>query len=150
MMTSHVSMNTPLSEGARAKSDSNALPLIEAHVVAPRVVEPRCLRRGLGRDGGGLFERATVLEIGRDSPRPECVVADFGPDIGRCRAELQWEYGDSLLNPIWGRSDKKNRQFLAKPAKTWYCFSEISISSTRTVRGATRERGFGVKTGSDS
>jgi hypothetical protein len=105
-------MNRPLSEGARANSDSNALHLIEAHVVAPPVVEPRCLRRSVARDGGGLFERATVLEIGRDSPRPECVVTDFGPDIGRCRAELQWEYGDSSLTPIGDAPMRKIDNFL--------------------------------------
>src|SRR3984885_588419 len=34
-----------------------------------------------------------------------------------------------------GMLTKKNRQFLANPAGTCYCFSERSVSSTRTLRG---------------
>lgn len=29
-----------------------------------------------------LSKRAAVFEIGRDARRPECVVADFGIDVG--------------------------------------------------------------------
>jgi hypothetical protein len=45
------------------------LDLIEAHLVAPAIVELRGARRGMVRHRRGLFERAAVLEIGRDLDR---------------------------------------------------------------------------------
>jgi hypothetical protein len=35
------------------------------------------------RHRGGLFERAAVLQIGRDPGRPEAVIAELGSDAGR-------------------------------------------------------------------
>ena len=78
------------------KSNQNALHLVQAHVVAPPVVELGCPRGGVVRHGGGLFERAAVLEIGRDARRPKRVIADFRPDIGRCRAAADHGVGIGL------------------------------------------------------
>jgi hypothetical protein len=33
---------------------------------------------------------------------------------------------------------KKNRQFLAKPARVWYCFSEIPASDAKLLMGDAR------------
>jgi hypothetical protein len=48
-----------------------------------------------------------------------------------------------------GARDKKNRQFLAKPAGTWYCFSESPISPQAHLTDQARPD-FGVRTGIDS
>ena len=48
------------------------------------------------RHGGGLFERAAVLEIGRDPGRPERVVADLRLDVGRRRAAADHGVGIGL------------------------------------------------------
>jgi hypothetical protein len=60
----------------------NPLHLVEAHVVAPAIVKLRGAGRGVVRHRGGVFERATVFQIGRDAGRPEGVIADPGVDAG--------------------------------------------------------------------
>jgi len=47
----------------------NPLDLIEAELVPPAIVELRRARRSMVRHRRGLFERAAVLKIGRDSDR---------------------------------------------------------------------------------
>ena len=59
--------------------------LIKAELVAPTIVELRRARRDVVRHRRGLFERAAVLEIGRDAGCPEAVVAELGCDAGRRR-----------------------------------------------------------------
>jgi hypothetical protein len=44
-----------------------------------------------------------------------------------------------------GMLDKKNRQFLAKPARIWYCFSEMTIDPLALFTGAARLEAFGAK-----
>ena len=55
----------------RQALDHDALDLIEAEFLAPAIVELRRARRGVVRHRRGLFERAVVLQICRDSRRPE-------------------------------------------------------------------------------
>jgi hypothetical protein len=45
---------------------------------------------------------------------------------------------------------KKNRQFLAKPAGVWYCFSEMTISQVRTSRRRHATGPSASKAGNDS
>ena len=75
----------------RMRSTSSRL-----NVVAPPVIELGRPRGSVVRHGGGLFERAAVLEIGRDAGRPERVVADFGLDVGRRRASADHGVGVGL------------------------------------------------------
>jgi len=65
--------------------DHNPLDFIEAHLVAPAIVELGRARRGVVRHRRGLFERAAVLQIGGDTRRSEAVVAQLGGDTG-CRS----------------------------------------------------------------
>jgi hypothetical protein len=44
-----------------------------------------------------------------------------------------------------GTPIKKNRQYLAKLAGTWYCFSENSDKPARRFPWTMRDLGFGVK-----
>lgn len=53
--------------------------LRQCDLVAPPVVD-------LGRAGGGVFQRAAVLEVGGHPGRAETVVADAGCDPGGLRA----------------------------------------------------------------
>ena len=48
------------------------------------------------RHGRGLFERAAVLEIGRDPGCPETVIAKLGVDPGRGRAPADHRIGVRL------------------------------------------------------
>jgi len=63
--------------------NQNPLDLVEAHFVAPAVVELGGAGAGMVGHRCGLLQRAAVLEIGRDARRPETVVADLGLDAGR-------------------------------------------------------------------
>src|SRR5271169_2715288 len=76
--------------------DHNPLDLIEAELVAPAIVELRRARRGVVRHRRGLFQRAAVLEIGRDAGRPEAVVAEFGCDAGTGRPPADHRVGVRL------------------------------------------------------
>jgi hypothetical protein len=58
-------------------SNRNPLHFVEAHLVAPAIVELRGAGRGVVRHGGRIFERAAVFQIGRDAGRPEGVIADW-------------------------------------------------------------------------
>ena len=51
--------------------DHNPLDFIEAHLIAPAIVELGRARRGVVRHRRGLFERAAVLEIDGDPCRSE-------------------------------------------------------------------------------
>jgi len=44
--------------------------------------DPRASPEGYTSPWRRLFERAAVLEIGRNARRPECVVADLGLNAG--------------------------------------------------------------------
>ena len=46
----------------------------------PAIIELRRARRGVVRHRGGLFERAAILEVGRDPRRAEGTIADLGGD----------------------------------------------------------------------
>lgn len=48
------------------------------------------------RHGGGLFQRAAVLEIGRDAGRPEAVVAGFRGNAGGSEAPPDHRVGVGL------------------------------------------------------
>jgi hypothetical protein len=65
-----------------AISDHHALNLVEAHLVAPSVIELGGARRGVVRNAGCFFERAAVLEIGGNARRAKAVIADLGRDAG--------------------------------------------------------------------
>jgi hypothetical protein len=62
----------------------------------PTKKELRRACRGMVRHGGGVFERPAVLQIGRDSGRPERVIADFGGDVGRRGAAADHGIGIGL------------------------------------------------------
>jgi predicted DNA-binding ribbon-helix-helix protein len=49
-----------------------------------------------------------------------------------------------------GRLIKKNRQFLAKRAATWYCFSERPISPASTFHGRRATETLALRAGNDS
>ena len=63
-------------------SDQYPFDLIEAHLVAPPVVKLRRPGAGMGGLRCGLLQRPAVLKIGRDTGRPETVVADPRLDPG--------------------------------------------------------------------
>ena len=63
----------------------NAVDLVETNLVAPAIVELRGARRRVVRHHRGLFQRAAVFEVSRDSRRPEAVVPEFGGDASRRR-----------------------------------------------------------------
>src|ERR1700678_1664724 len=69
---------------ARCASPSNRNPLhlVEAHLVAPAIVELRGPGRGVVRHSGGVFERAAVFQIGCNPCRPEGLIADLRLDAG--------------------------------------------------------------------
>jgi hypothetical protein len=60
----------------------NPLDLVEAHVIAPAIVELRRARRGLVRHRRGFLQCAAVLENGRDPGCAETVVAKPSFDAG--------------------------------------------------------------------
>jgi hypothetical protein len=60
----------------RFRLNRNALDLVEAHLVVPAIVELGGAGRGVVRHGGGVFERAIILQIRRDAGRRESVIAD--------------------------------------------------------------------------
>src|SRR5260370_37354613 len=61
----------------------NPLDFIEAEFIAPGIIELRRARRGMVCLCRGFFERAAVVEIGRDPGRAEAVVAELGSNAGR-------------------------------------------------------------------
>src|ERR1017187_7372142 len=77
-------------------SDQYPFDLIEAHLVAPPVIELRRPGAGMVGHGRGLLQRPAVLEIGRDAGRPETVVADLGLDPGRLGAPANHLVGVGL------------------------------------------------------
>jgi len=83
---------------AAGHRDSNQHPLhlVEAHLVVPAIVELRRACRGVVGHGGGLFERAAVLEVGGDPGRAKREVADLGRDAGRSRAPTDHRVGVCL------------------------------------------------------
>src|SRR5271155_2560595 len=87
-------------EGDRASHDRwsnhNSLDLIEAHLVAPAIVELRRARRGMVPHRSGLPERAAILEIGGDPGRPEAVISEPGRDACRGRAPADHRIGVRL------------------------------------------------------
>ena len=62
-------------------SNQDSLDLIEAHVITSPVIEPRCARALVVGDFLGVFERAAVLQIGRDAGGSECVAPDGGGEL---------------------------------------------------------------------
>ena len=77
-------------------SDQNPLDLVETHLVAAPVVELRRTSAGMIGHGGGLLQRAAVLEICRDARGPEAVIADLGLDPGRLGAPANHLVGVGL------------------------------------------------------
>src|SRR5271167_3872104 len=59
-------------------SNRNPLHLVEAHLVAPAIVELRRARRGVVRHRRSVFQRAAVLEVRGDAGRAERVIAYNG------------------------------------------------------------------------
>src|SRR5258708_4573202 len=74
----------------RSTLNRNPLHLVEAHVVAPAIVGLRGAGRGVVRHRGGVFQRAAVFQIRRDTGRPEGVIADLRLDAGLARAGGSW------------------------------------------------------------
>jgi hypothetical protein len=70
-----------------AGSNRNPLHLVEAHLVASAIVELCGAGRGVVRHGGRVFERAAVLQVRRDSGRPEGMIADPGLDASGAGAK---------------------------------------------------------------
>jgi hypothetical protein len=73
----------------------------------------------------------------------------------RLRDRSAFPRGGEIARSRPGKLDKKNRQFLAKPAGTWYCFSERPTSPARTsdgrrATGATCNWAFGLRAGNGS
>lgn len=77
-------------------SNHHPLDLIKAHFIVPPVIELRraCARMVCHR--GGFFKCPAILEIGRDSRRPETVIADLGLDADRHAPPLNHRPGVRL------------------------------------------------------
>src|SRR4051812_19188346 len=69
-------MNPPV------RSDPDALDLSEGEAVVAAVVELGGAGAGVVGHGGGVLQRAAVLEVGGDAGGAEAVVADRGGDAG--------------------------------------------------------------------
>jgi hypothetical protein len=77
-------------------SHPDPLHLIEAHFLAPPIVELRRSRAGMVRHLRRLLQRAAVLQIRRDPGCPEAVIAKLGRDAGRRRASADHCIGVGL------------------------------------------------------
>jgi hypothetical protein len=69
LQSAHIAGSRNLSKLSFADLNCNPFHLIEVHLVAPAIVELRRARRSVVRHGGGVFERAAVLEVRRN---PRC------------------------------------------------------------------------------
>ena len=73
----------------------NPLHLVEAHFVAPAIVELRRAGRGMVCHRRSVFERAAIFQIGGDARCPKGVIADLGLDAGA--ASTPADHGVSIL-----------------------------------------------------
>lgn len=80
----------------RPRSNLNPLDLIERHVVAASVIKLRHRGRGMVRYIARDFERAAILEIGRDTCAAHAVVADL--PIAELRPSTHHLVGGRLCN----------------------------------------------------
>jgi hypothetical protein len=83
-------------------SNHNPFDLIEADLIASAIVELGRARRRMVRHRGGLFQRAPVLEVGRDPGRPKTVVTELGFDSGRGGAAADHRIGVRLRQDCAG------------------------------------------------
>src|SRR5262249_25000162 len=61
---------------SRPISKTNLFDFVEVHLVSRSIVKLRGSRRLMGGDLLGVFERASVQQIGGDAGRSECMTAD--------------------------------------------------------------------------
>ena len=77
-------------------SHPDPLDLVKADVISPTVIELRCPRAGVVRHGGGVLERASILQVGGNSCCPEAVIADPRADASGDRPPLYHDVGIGL------------------------------------------------------
>jgi hypothetical protein len=126
----------PVSAHRRQPSDHDPLDLIEAELVAPAIVELRRARRGVVRHRRGLFQRAAVLEIGRDARRPEAVVAELGRDAGRGQVSTLEQLAEIPEEEIWLQKQKSARTRRAYRLDVQHSMRTLSITMARQQASA--------------